>query len=191
MAEEVVSSLAETVVIDDQPRNYGFVTPVGGETVKSGNAIRACISDEQIVTAGARVKLRLLDPLKVGNSYVGVNASLYGTARIEGQRLSIVVSSIESEGSVIPVELVVHDMDGQAGLYVPNSTERTAAKEALASIGQGFGTSISFAQSAGQQVAMDLTRGVMTGGSQYLGTKMREVKIKLKANYQVLLISKN
>ena len=36
----------------------------------------------------------------------------------------------------------------------------------------------------------DVTRGVLGGGSQYLATKMREVKVSVKANYQLLLISK-
>lgn len=53
-----------------------------------------------------------------------------------------------------------------------------------------FGTSISFARSASQQLVMDVTRGVLGGGSQYLATKMREVKVVVKANYQLLLISK-
>ena len=63
-------------------------------------------------------------------------------------------------------------------------------KEAAANIGAGFGTSISFTSSAAQQLAMDLTRGVLSGGSQYLATKMREIKVAVKANYQLLLISK-
>ena len=65
-----------------------------------------------------------------------------------------------------------------------------AAKEAMANIGAGLGTSISFAQSAGQQVAMDITRGLMQGGSQYLAKKFRTVKVHLKANYQVMLYAK-
>ena len=79
---------------------------------------------------------------------------------------------------------------GQAGLFVPNTAERTAMKEAAANIGGSFGTSISFARSASQQLVMDVTRGVLSGGSQYLATKMREVKVSVKANYQLLLISK-
>ena len=59
-----------------------------------------------------------------------------------------------------------------------------------ANIGGSFGTSISFARSASQQLVMDVTRGVLGGGSQYLATKMREVKVVVKANYQLLLISK-
>lgn len=53
-----------------------------------------------------------------------------------------------------------------------------------------FRNSISFARSASQQLVMDVTRGVLGGGSQYLATKMREVKVSVKANYQLLLISK-
>ncbi len=184
-----VSSLSE-FELTAQERNYGFMTAVGAEAVEVSNAIRACVDEDRVVTAGAQVRLRLLEPLRAGGMLLPVNTPLYAHARIEGQRLTLVVTTIESEGNIIPVELTVHDMDGQTGLNIPGSMERTAAKEALASIGQGFGTSISFASSAGQQIAMDLTRGVMNGASQYLSSKIREVKIRLKAGYQVLLISK-
>lgn len=105
--------------------------------------------------------------------------------------MAVTVNSIESGGNILPVELTAYDMDGQAGLFVPNTAERTAMKEAAANIGGSFGTSISFARSASQQLVMDVTRGVLGGGSQYLATKMREVKVSVKANYQLLLISKN
>ena len=104
--------------------------------------------------------------------------------------MAVSVNSIESGGNILPVELAAYDMAGQAGLFVPNTAERTAMKEAAANIGSGFGTSISFARSASQQLVMDVTRGVLSGGSQYLATKMREVKVAVKANYQLLLISK-
>ena len=132
----------------------------------------------------------MLEPLQVGGVLVPVNTPLYGTVRIEGQRMAVSVNSIESGGNILPVELAAYDMDGQAGLFVPNTVERTAMKEAAANIGSGFGTSISFARSASQQLVMDVTRGVLSGGSQYLATKMREVKVAVKANYQLLLISK-
>ena len=127
----------------------------------------------------------------MGGALVPANTPLYGTVRIEGQRMAVTVNSIESGGNILPVELTAYDMDGQAGLFVPNTAERTAMKEAAANIGGSFGTSISFARSASQQLVMDVTRGVLGGGSQYLATKMREVKVAVKANYQLLLISKN
>ncbi len=188
--ENVVSSLAVPPVPDTIPRNYGFATAVGGGQLAGANTIRACVAEDQTVTTGARLKFRLLEPLQVGGVLVPANTPLYGTVRIEGQRMAVTVNSIESGGNILPVELTAYDMDGQAGLFVPNTTERTAMKEAAANIGGSFGTSISFARSASQQLVMDVTRGVLGGGSQYLATKMREVKVVVKANYQLLLISK-
>jgi len=114
----------------------------------------------------------------------------YGTAKVQGERLDILVSSIEYAGNIIPVELAVFDTDGQKGLSVPSSMEQEAFNEAMANIGSGLGTSISFAQSAGQQVAMDVTRGLLQGTSGYLAKKFRTVKVKLKAGYKVMLYAK-
>lgn len=188
--ENIVSSLATPPGLDTIPRNYGFSTAVGAGQELPSNTIRACVAEDQTVTTGARIKLRLLEPLQVGTVLIPANTPLYGSVRIEGQRMTVSVNSIESGGNILPVELAAHDMDGKAGLFVPNTAERTAMKEAAANIGAGFGTSISFTSSAAQQLAMDLTRGVLSGGSQYLATKMREVKVAVKANYQLLLISK-
>ena len=188
--ENVVSSLAVPPVPDTIPRNYGFATAVGSGQLAGANTIRACVAEDQTVTTGARLKFRLLEPLQVGGVLVPANTPLYGTVRIEGQRMAVTVNSIESGGNILPVELTAYDIDGQAGLFVPNTAERTAMKEAAANIGGSFGTSISFARSASQQLVMDVTRGVLGGGSQYLATKMREVKVSVKANYQLLLISK-
>ena len=187
--ENVVSSLAAPPLPDSIPRNYGFATAVGGGQLAGANTIRACVAEDQTVTTGSRIKFRLLEPLQVGGVLVPANTPLYGTVRIEGQRMAVTVNSIESGGNILPVELTAYDMDGQAGLFVPNTAERTAMKEAAANIGGSFGTSISFARSASQQLVMDVTRGVLGGGSQYLATKMREVKVAVKANYQLLLIS--
>lgn len=164
-AENIVSSLAAPPGLDTIPRNYGFSTAVGAGQELPSNTIRACVAEDQTVTTGARIKLRLLEPLQVGTVLIPVNTPLYGSVRIEGQRMTVIVNSIESGGNILPVELAVHDMDGQAGLFVPNTAERTAMKEAAANIGAGFGTSISFTSSTAQQLAMDLTRGVLSGGS--------------------------
>ena len=173
-----------------QPRNYGFNTAVGSGYAIGKNTIRACIHGNQTVMDGQTVKLRLLEPLQAGNLVIPQNTLVSGTGKVQGERLDIVVSSIEYRGNLLPVELAVYDSDGQKGLSVPSSLEQEAAKEAMANIGAGLGTSISFAQSAGQQVAMDITRGLMQGGSQYLAKKFRTVKVHLKAGYELMLYAK-
>ena len=173
-----------------QPRNYGFNTAVGTGYAMGRNTIAACIHQDQTLTDGQAVKLRLLEPMQAGNIVVPKNTLVAGTAKVQGERLDILVSSIEYAGNIIPVELAVFDTDGQKGLSVPSSMEQEAFNEAMANIGSGLGTSISFARSAGQQVAMDMTRGLLQGTSGYLAKKFRTVKVKLKAGYKVMLYAK-
>ena len=196
VADRTISGLqqpmsnSEFIAEYSKPRNYGFNTAVGNSYSMGKNTIRACVHNDQTLMDGQTVKLRLLEPLQAGNIIVPKNSLVSGNAKVQGERLEILVSSLEYAGNIIPVELAVYDSDGQKGLSVPSSLEQEAAKEAMANIGAGLGTSISFAQSAGQQVAMDITRGLMQGGSQYLAKKFRTVKVHLKANYQVMLYAK-
>ena len=181
---------ADFILAYSQPRNYGFNTAVGTGYAMGKNTVAACIHQDQTLTDGQAVKLRLLEPMQAGNIVVPKNTLVAGTAKVQGERLDILVSSIEYAGNIIPVELAVFDTDGQKGLSVPSSMEQEAFNEAMANIGSGLGTSISFAQSAGQQVAMDVTRGLLQGTSGYLAKKFRTVKVKLKAGYKVMLYAK-
>ena len=171
-------------------RNYGFNTAVGSSYRMGMNTIPACISESQTLEQGGRVKLRLLEPLQAGSVTIPANSLVTGTADIRGERLDILVSSIEYAGNIIPVELATYDIDGQRGIFVPGSESRTAAKEVLGDVSQSMGGSISFAGSAGQQVAMDLTRGVLQGGTRFISQRVKAVKVKLKAGYKVLLVTK-
>lgn len=181
---------AEFMRAYSQPRNYGFNTAVGSGYAMGKNTIRACIHQDQTIMDGQTVKLRLLEPLQAGGLIIPRNTVVSGTGKVQGERLDIVVSSIHYRGNILPVELAVYDNEGMKGLSIETSLEREAAKEAMANIGSGLGTSISFAQSAGQQIAMDLTRGVMQGGSQYLAKKFRTVKVHLKAGNPLMLYAK-
>lgn len=181
---------ADFIQAYSQPRHYGFNTAVGTGYAMVKNTVAACIHQDQTLTDGQAVKLRLLEPMQAGNIVVPKNTLVAGTAKVQGERLDILVSSIEYAGNIIPVELAVFDTDGQKGLSIPSSMEQEAFNEAMANIGSGLGTSISFAQSAGQQVAMDVTRGLLQGTSGYLAKKFRTVKVKLKAGYKVMLYAK-
>ena len=194
--ETTVSGLSQPMSDADfiraysQPRNYGFNTAVGTGYAVGRNTIAACIHQDQTLIDGQSVKLRLLEPMQAGSIVIPKNTVLSGAAKVQGERLDITVSSIEYAGNIIPVELAVFDTDGQKGLSVPSSMEQEAFNEAMANIGSGLGTSISFTQNAGQQVAMDVTRGLMQGASGYLAKKFRTVKVKLKAGYRVMLYAK-
>ena len=95
------------------------------------------------------------------------------------------------DGNIIPVDITAYDLDGQQGLYVPNSPEMNAVSEIAANMSQTAGTSIMMTRSAGQQVAGDLSRGVVQGVSGYFTKKIRTPKVTVKAGHQVFLVSKN
>ncbi|EXZ97998.1 conjugative transposon TraM protein [Bacteroides fragilis str. S23 R14] len=193
VAHRVVSALgqpmsnAEFVATHATERNYGFNTAVGGTAVSEKNTLSACINGAQSVTDGQTVKLRLLEPMAVADRIIPRNAALVGAARIQGERLGITITSLEYEGTVIPVELSVYDTDGQPGIFIPNSMELDAVKEVAANMGGSLGSSINISTDAGAQLASDLGKGLIQGKSQYIAKKMRTVKVHLKAGYKVML----
>lgn len=132
--------------------------------------------------------LRLTEPMRAGGVLIPANTVLTGTARIDGERMMITVSAVQYRGSVIPVELLVYDMDGGEGISVPASDEISAVKEIAANAGSGLGSSITITDDAGTQLLSDLGRSVIQGTAQYVGQKMRQVRVTLKAGYRVLLL---
>ena len=187
---EVEASTLDTRADFTVERNLGFLTAAGRVAHADIPTVRACVAQTQIIRAGSTVQLRLLEAVRIDGVTIPRNTPLYSLATISGMRLQVVVSSVEYGGRIFAVEAVAYDMDGQPGLNVPNSRERTALKEALASVGQTAGTSVNVTRSAGQQVLSELARGGLQASSQYVAGKLREVKITLKANHQLLLISK-
>ncbi len=191
----VVSSLPQPVSDSVLPArliqagNAGFHTAVG-ETADghTRNTIRACVHGDQTVRSGKSVRLRLLEPMRVGRYVLPRNSLLTGEGRIQGERLGIGIMQVEHDGIIIPVELAVYDNDGQEGVFIPGSMEADAAREVAANLGQNLGTSISITnQSAGDQLLSELGRGAIQGVSQYISRKMREEKVHLKSGYTLML----
>ncbi len=90
------------------------------------------------------------------------NAVVVGTGKIQGERLDIGVTSLEYDGTIIPVELAVDDTDGQPGIFIPNSMEMNAVREVAANMGGSLGSSINISTNAGAQLASDLGKGADT-----------------------------
>ena len=190
---QVVSALAQPMSDSTfrseyvKERNYLFQTAIGTVSQTERNTISACVYNNQTVMDGQTVRFRLLEPMLVSGREIPRNALVVGTAKLQGERLSIVISSLEYRGSIIPVELSVYDTDGQAGIFIPGSMERNAAKEIAANMGTSVGSSVNISTDAKAQLASDLGKGLIQGTSQYFAKKMRTVKVHLKAGYKVLL----
>ena len=177
----VVSSLGQTSTV------RGFNTSVGTMSAVAKNTIAAVVAGNQSVIDGESVKLRTTEPMWVGNRLIPRNTTVVGSARVQGERLEIEISSIECEGSIYDVELQVYDSDGQEGINIPQSMESDALHEIGANMGSTMGSSINISTNTGAQIASDVGRGLINGVSQYLTKKLRTVKVHLKAGYRVML----
>lgn len=195
----VVSALAQPVSDSvmiarlSQSVGGGFHTAVGEASKQTArNTIKACVHGDQTITSGQSVRLRLLEDMRVGKYVLPRNTLIMGEGSIKGERLDIEILQVEHNGTIIPVELTVHDNDGQAGIFIPGSMEASAAKEMAANLGQNLGTSISITnQSAGDQLLSEVGRGAIQGVSQYISKKMREEKVHLKSGYTLMLYQNN
>ena len=177
----VVSTLGSSSTV------RGFTTAVGTMRAVAKNTIAAVVANNQSVTDGESVKLRTTEPMWVGSRMIPRNTVIVGSARVQGERLEIEISSIECDGSIYDVELQVYDSDGQEGINIPNSMESDALHEIGANMGSTMGSSISISTNTGAQIASDVGRGLINGVSQYLNKKLRTVKVHLKAGYRVML----
>lgn len=177
----VVSTLGSSSTV------RGFTTAVGTMKEVSKNTIAAVVASNQSVTDGESVKLRTTEPMWVGSRLIPRNTVIVGSARVQGERLEIEISSIECDGSIYDVELQVYDSDGQEGINIPNSMESDALHEIGANMGSTIGSSINISTNTGAQIASDVGRGLINGVSQYLNKKLRTVKVHLKAGYRVML----
>ena len=180
VSRNVVSSLSAS-------SGRSLNTSVGSSGIVNKNTIAAVVANNQSVTDGESVKLRTTEPMWVGSRLIPRNTVIVGSARVQGERLEIEISSIECEGSIYDVELQVYDSDGQEGINIPNSMESDALHEIGANMGSMMGSSINISTNTGAQIASDVGRGLINGVSQYLNKKLRTVKVHLKAGYRVML----
>lgn len=155
------------------------------------NAIKAVVCETKTLMNESTLSIRLSEGLLLGSVEIPAGTILIAAGIFQGGRLQLKISSIQYKGNVCPVEINVHDNDGQLGLYVPYSPEQNAVTDIVANMSQTSGTNIMMTRSAGQQVAADLSRGIVQGVSGYFQKRVRQPKVTVKAGHQVLLVPKN
>ncbi|MBV8326717.1 conjugative transposon protein TraM [Chryseobacterium sp.] len=159
--------------------------------VPAKNAIRGVVYETKTLVNESILSIRLSEAMNVGRTEIPSGSLLIATSKFQGGRLQLKISSIQYQGNVYSVEINVHDNDGQLGLYIPYSPEQNAVKDIVGNMSQTSGTNIMMTQSAGQQIAADLSRGIVQGLSGYFQKKVRQLKVTVKAGHQVLLLPKN
>lgn len=174
-----------------KPRNIRFNSGITSTRERNKNTISVVVHGTQTIADGQSIRLRLTEAILAGETYIPVNTILTGMCKVQGERLEILISSLEYAGKLIVVEMTVYDSDGQKGVFIPGSMEMNAIKEVAANMGGNLGSSINITQQrAGEQLITDLGRGVIQGTSQYISKKVLQIKVTLKAGHKLLLLPK-
>ncbi|MDN3692557.1 conjugative transposon protein TraM [Chryseobacterium tructae] len=159
--------------------------------VQAKNAIRGVVYETKTLVNESTLSIRLSEAMQLGRTEIPSGSLLIAISKFQGGQLQLKISSIQYQGNVYSVEINVYDNDGQLGLYIPHSPEQNAVNDIVANMSQTSGTNIMMTQSAGQQIAADLSRGVVQGLSGYFQKRVRQLKVTVKAGHQVLLVPKN
>ena len=129
-------------------RNMGFHSLTSTAVPTMRNTLKVVVDRTTVLKEGDNVVLRLLETAKVQGLHIPRQSRLIAIAKIEGNRMHLLIKSIEVDGHIIAVKLSAYDTDGQEGVYIPGSEDINALKEVGANIGGSMGTSFTFASSA-------------------------------------------
>lgn len=144
---------------------------------------KAEVYETTTVLDGNRLKLRLLEDGRVGGKVIPKSTFIYGICQIENERLHIRVSQLPTDEDFMPVDLVIHDLDGLAGLYVPDNAARKVAKE----VGSSTNTSSLFGVTAHPLTYAGVRAADRTAQSLFQMTRLK--KVTIKKNTLVYLIN--
>lgn len=150
----------------------------------SKSLIKAEIYESSTVLDGNRIKMRLLEEAWIDGKKAPRNTFLYGTCKIQNERLNIQVRYFPMEGSFLPVDLQIHDLDGLPGLYIPDNVARRVSQE----VGSRSNTSSLWGMSSDPLANLGISAVDRT--SQSLLKRVRIRKVRIKKNSLVYLINK-
>ena len=150
--------------------------------------IKAIIDENVTGYAGSRIRIRLLEDIKIGNNLIKKGTYLY--ALINGfseQRVTMQIISVMHKNSVLPINLSIYDLDGMEGLYVPSSSFREFTKELGSSSMQGMNMSNGNSQTQSEFLMSTMQRAFQST-SQAIANAIRKNKASFKYNSFVYLI---
>lgn len=154
---------------------------------KSHDFIKAIIDEDIKGYAGSRIRIRLLEDIKIGKNLIKKGTYLY--ALINGfseQRVTMVITSLMHKNSILPINLNIYDLDGMEGLYVPSSAFREFSKELGSTTMQGM--NINSSASSQEEFLMSSLQRAFQSTSTAVANAIRKNKAQFKYNTFVYLI---
>jgi conjugative transposon TraM protein len=160
-------------------RKQKFIEAIIDQDIKNG-------------TLGARLRIRLLDDILIGNAVVPQGTYLYALiSGYEAQRVKLTISSVMIDDKIYPIELSIYDVDGMEGLYVPASAFREFSKELGSNTAGGMNITMKQNSDDLSQLYMSALQRMFTSTSQAVSKTIKKNKANIKYGTSVYLIDQN
>jgi len=163
-------------------KTVGFYSLEDEQANAENKTIEAEVAETQTIINASTVKLRLLSDVYIKGMMIPAQSFVYGKASLGNGRLQIAIGSIQYNHNILPVSLTAYDLDGMAGIAVPNDISLEVAKQSAQETMQGIGLS-SLDPSMGAQA---MTAGI-EAGKKLFSKKVKQVRVELKEGYKLLL----
>ncbi len=149
-------------------------------------SIPAVIDENKKIVSGNSLRLSLTDGVAINGMDFPAQTKLYGTCRLEGERLLISIAHIRSGKHLLPVRLEAFGMDAIQGIHIPGALGREAAKEGIDRGVMGVNPMMGGLTLETQLAAsgIDTARG-------FLGKKAKLKKVNVKQGHPLLLVDRS
>jgi conjugative transposon TraM protein len=171
--------------LEESPTNgfFGLESISSQSRSQSNSSIKAVIHEDQTLVSGSTVKLRITQETNLDGITLPKDQLVFGIASLSGERLKISIRHVRLADQILPVDLNIHDADGLEGIRIPGSISQEVSSQTGGQALQGLGfNSLDYSLEA--QAA---NAGIETAKS-FLGKKIKQVKVSLKAGYQVWMV---
>lgn len=158
---------------NSRSRNLG----VKNQSVEN-NLIPAVIHNDQVITSGTKVKLRLTESIIVNGITIPRNSFVSGIANFSKTRMNITLTSIIIGNNIIPFSKSVYDRDGLEGINLPENMQSKDVSEAGADMSN---------QALGTIASSGIIGAAISSGGNLLRKKQQRQTVTLKANYKLFL----
>lgn len=161
----------------------GFITiTVGTSQATDKGVFKVSTTTEQKIKSGDKVQLRLLKDAYLQDEKIDRNTYIYAIAKIEDNRLQLIVSSVSKNTKAIPCSLAAYDTDGYKGLAF---TSDDSSQEISREVKNALQTTVGQLAAVTSRTAGHIIRSTSRIGSNAIGNKQQT--ITLPANYMMQL----
>lgn len=161
----------------------GFITiTVGTSQATDKGVFKVSTTTEQKIKSGDKVQLRLLKDAYLQDEKIDRNTYIYAIAKIEDNRLQLIVSSVSKNTRAIPCSLAAYDTDGYKGLAF---TSDDSSQQISNEVKSALQTTVGQLAAITSRTAGNIIRSTSRIGSNAIGNKQQT--ITLPANYMMQL----